>query len=172
MIHEELKLSEDLKQRIASDPEGATLHGMLKHGTLATMKRPIWKAVLTRDTEMLGELAQNEALVQQSMENFKTYFNTLREQGVMRTDLDMKQLIYMANAITTGFLLINQFLPEGFKMSDETAADLLAETIKRTFASSVPTTLEKRQELTNAFNHFLDDGVDLLKSQEHKEAEL
>ena len=171
LIHEELKLAEDIKQLIASDPEGTTLHRMLRHATLATMKRPIWKAVMTRDTEMLGELVQNEAAVQQSVDNFMTYFNTLLGQGLIRTDFHLKQLVYLVNAITMGFLLSDQFLPEEFKMSDEIAADLLAETIQRTFASSVPTTLEERQELTRAFNHYLDGSVDLLRAQEQKELE-
>ncbi len=171
LIHEELELMEDLKQRIASDPEGATLHGMLKHATLATMKRPIWKAVMTRDTEMLGTLLQDETAIQRSIENFKIYFNVLHEQGLIRSDLDMKQLMYLVNAITVGFLLIDSFLPEEFKVADEMAADLLADTIKRTFASGVPTTLDKQHELTQAFNYYMDDGVNILKEQEYKEVE-
>lgn len=172
LIHEELKLMEDMKQRIVSDPEGATLHGMLKHATLATMKRPIWKAVLTHDTEMLGALVQDETVTQRSIENFKLYFNVLHEQGLIRSDLDMKQLVYLVNAITIGFLLIDPFLPAEFKVTDEIAVDLLADTIKRTFASRVPTTVEKQHELTQAFNQYLEDGVDILKAQEREEEEL
>lgn len=169
LAYEELKLAEDMKQRIAGDPEGTTLHRMIKHATLATMKHPIWKAVMTRDIEMLGELIQNEAGVQKSTENFVAYFNVLHEQGLIRADLDMKQLVYLLNAITMGFLTSDQFLPEEFRVSDEIATDLLAETIKRTFASSTPTTAEKQQELTQAFNQYLDGNVDMLKAQEHKE---
>ncbi len=168
IVYEELKLTDDMKQRIASDPEGTTLHGMLKHATVATMKHPIWKAVMTRDTEMLGELIQDEAVVQKSVDNFMGYFNTLHEQGLIRTDLDMKQLIYLVNAITMGFLLSDQFLPEDFKVSDEIAGDLLAETIKRTFASGVPATSEKQRELTQAFNQYLDGSVDILKAQQEE----
>ena len=168
IVYEELKLTDDMKQRIASDPEGTTLHGMLKHATVATMKHPIWKAVMTRDTEMLGELIQDEAVVQKSVDNFMVYFNTLREQGLIRTDLNMKQLIYLVNAITMGFLLSDQFLPEDFKVSDEIAGDLLAETVKRTFASGVPATSEKQRELTQAFNQYLDGSVDILKAQQEE----
>ena len=168
IVYEELKLTDDMKQRIASDPEGTTLHGMLKHATVATMKHPIWKAVMTRDTEMLGELIQDEAVVQKSVDNFMGYFNTLHEQGLIRTDLNMKQLIYLVNAITMGFLLSDQFLPEDFKVSDEIAGDLLAETVKRTFASGVPATSEKQRELTQAFNQYLDGSVDILKAQQEE----
>ncbi len=169
LIHDELKLMEDMQQRIASDPEGTTLHGLLKHGVLATMKRPIWKAVMTRDTDMLGELAQDETLVQRSMENFKTYFNVLHEQGLIRPDLDMKHFVYLLSAITIGFLVVDPFLLEEFKVSDEIAADLLAETVKRTFVSSAPTTSNKQHELTLAFNQYVEDGVNLLKEEDYKE---
>ncbi len=169
LMHDELKLVEDMRQRIANDPEGTTLHRMLRHATLATMKRPIWKAVMTRDTEMLGKLAQDETLVQRSMDNFKTYFNVLHKQGLIRTDLNMKQFVYLVSAITTGFLLVDPFLLEDFRVSDETAADLLADTVKRTFASSTPTTLEKQHELTQAFNQYVEDGITLLEEQEYKE---
>ncbi len=171
LIHDELKLVEDMQQRIASDPEGMTLHGMLKHGTLATMKRPIWKALMTRDTEMLGELAQDEAVARRSMENFKTYFTVLHEQGLIRSDIDMKHFVYLLSAITIGFLVVDPFLLEEFKVSDETAADLLAETVKRTFASSAPTTSEKQHELTQAFKQYVEDGVKLLKEEDYKELE-
>ena len=160
-----------MQQRIANDPEGTTLHSMLKHAVLATMKRPIWKALMTRDTEMLGELAQDETLARRSAENFKTYFNVLHEQELIRPDLDMKHFVYLVSAITTGFLLVDPYLVEEFKVSDETAADLLAETIKRTFASSAPTTSEGQQELTQAYNQYVEDGVNLLKEEDFKELE-
>ena len=35
LIREDFKYVEDLKQRIASDPEGSTLRGFVKHSTLA-----------------------------------------------------------------------------------------------------------------------------------------
>src|SRR6478672_9596658 len=50
---EDIKLAEDIKRRIASDPEGSTLRGFVKHTTLALMKNPLVKAMLLNDTEML-----------------------------------------------------------------------------------------------------------------------
>ncbi len=172
LVREELKLIEEVKQRIADDPEGTTLHGSIKHATLVTMKHPIWKAVLLRDADMLGELVQSDyatTAAQQNMANFKLYLEVLRDQGLLRTDLDMKQLIYLVTAIMMGFLLVDPFLPEELKVSDEEAADMLADTIKRTFASSTPTTSDKQQEVTHAFNRYFEGEVDMLKAQEHRE---
>ena len=175
ILHEEAKLLEDLKQLIANDPEGATLHGMIKYATLATLKRPIWKAIMLRDTDMVGDFAQSEyanQATQKNIENFQVYFETLRAQKLIRTDLTMKQLLYLVNTISIGFLLIDPLLPQEYKMSDEEAVDLLADTIKRTFASRVPTTAEAQQELKQVFNGYLEGTLDLLQEQESKEAEV
>ncbi|HYX49347.1 MAG TPA: helix-turn-helix domain-containing protein, partial [Ktedonobacteraceae bacterium] len=45
LIREDFKYAEDLKQRIASDPEGSTLRGFVKHSTLALLNNPLIKAV-------------------------------------------------------------------------------------------------------------------------------
>lgn len=174
IVHEEMKLMEDMKQLIESDPEGATLHGMIKHAMFATMKRPIWKAIMLRDTDTLGEFAQSAyaaEATQKNIENFKVYFEMLRAQKLIRTDLTINQLLYLANTIAIGFLLIDPLLPQELRVSDEEAVDLLADTIKRTFASSVPITSEAQQELTRTFNQYLEGTIDLLQEQERKEAE-
>ncbi len=172
LVREELKLTEDMQQRISNDPEGTTLHGMLKYGMLATMKRPIWKAILLRDADVLGELAQsNYAATQKSIDNFRVYFDLLRSQELIRTDLTMNQLIYLVNAISAGFLVIDPLLPQEFRLSDEEAADMLADTIQRTFASKASDTVNTQQALTHAFNQYIEGAVDMLKEQEHKEAE-
>ncbi len=175
LVREELKLIEEVKQRIADDPEGTTLHGSIKHAMFMTMKHPIWKAVLLRDADMLGELVQSDyatTAAQQNMANFKLYLEVLRDQGLLRTDLDMKQLVYLVTAITMGFLLVDPFVPGELKVSDEEAADMLADTIKRTFASGTPTTSEKQQEVAHAFNRYFEGEVDMLKAQEHREEEV
>src|ERR1700694_2179561 len=61
MKREYIRLVQDLQQRIASDPEGGTLHGLTKHSMLATLKSPLMKAVLLRDTDLLGEWMRKES---------------------------------------------------------------------------------------------------------------
>src|SRR5579884_1565785 len=55
MRREYIRVVEDIQQRISNDPEGGTLEGITKHTMLATMKSPLMKAVLLRDTDLLGE---------------------------------------------------------------------------------------------------------------------
>src|SRR6266705_648015 len=86
MTREGLKVTEDIKQRIASDPEGSTLRGFVKHSTLALIQNSLMKAMYLNDTEMLGELASREyssATYPQRIENYKMYLEFLRSHGMV-----------------------------------------------------------------------------------------
>lgn len=174
IIHEEAKLIEDIKQHVASDSEGTTLHGVIKHSIFATLKRPIWKAVMLRDTDMLGELARREASNTQSqerIESFKTYFEFLRSHGLVRTDIGIQEQIYMLEAISLGFLLAEPFLPDEFKFPDEVVAEMTGETIRRTFELREPATANEVQEGSRAFKQYFDRSVEIIKAQDQKEME-
>src|SRR5437764_13081289 len=89
LIREDFKYAEDLKQRIASDPEGSTLRGFVKHSTLALMDNALIKAVFLNDTELLGELASREyssATYPQRIENYKHFLTFFRSHGLDSTD--------------------------------------------------------------------------------------
>ena len=60
MRREYVRLVEDIQQRIESSPDGGTLQGITKHSMLATMKSPLMKAVLLRDTDLMGEWMRKE----------------------------------------------------------------------------------------------------------------
>jgi AcrR family transcriptional regulator len=173
--HENLKVAEDIKQRIANDPEGATFHGMLKHSILATMKHPLWKAVMLRDTDMLGELVNKEmgdALSRERLADFKAYLDFLQSHGLMRTDLSTEELFLILSALSIGFLLVDQFMPDNFKFSDEKTAEMLADTLQRTFAPSTPAPVDGIQEASQAFNQYFERTVDIIKEQDQKEPGL
>ena len=170
--HENLKVAEDIKQRIANDPEGTTFHGTIKHSILATMKRPLWKAVMLRDTDILGELANKEmgdALSRERLADFKTYLDFLQSHGLMRTDLSTEELYFILSALSIGFLLVDQFMPDDFKFSDEKTAEMLADSIQRTFAPSIPAPVDGIQEASQAFKQYFERTVDIIKEQDQKE---
>src|SRR5215467_5688451 len=54
MLREKVAMAADIQQRLAGDPAGASLRGLLKHAALALMRRPLLKAVLLRDTQVFG----------------------------------------------------------------------------------------------------------------------
>lgn len=168
MLREERALADDIQQRIASDPQGATLHGVIKYTVLAILKNPIMKAVFTGDTDMLGEIArmkQGITRYQERLASFNVYFEILRSQGLIQTDFNLKQAIYILSAISTGFLLVDPLLPDELKLSDEEAADMLAETIRRTFETSQYIPPETAKAASQAFNAYFEHGFDDMKEE-------
>ncbi len=172
MAREEQALADDIKQRIASDPQGTTLHSVIKHTVLATLKNPLMKAVFMGDTDMLGEIARMKhrtARYQERLANFNVYFEVLRDQGLIRTDLSLKQEIYILSAISTGFLLVDPLLTDELKLPDEEAAEMLAETIRHTLEPTQPTRPEAAQAASQAFDHYFDHTVESMKEEIRQE---
>lgn len=135
LVRERTRVTSDIQQQIMNDPEGGTLHGMMKHATLMALTNPIIKALMIQDAEMLGELARTEFSkrdIERRIALNRVLLETLRAQGVLRSDIDLDKQFYMLWAISIGFLLVDQFLPEQLKFSSEQVADMLAETIQRT----------------------------------------
>jgi AcrR family transcriptional regulator len=174
LLREDFKFAEDLKQRIASDPEGSTLHGFVKHSTLALTDNPLMKALFLNDTEMLGEIASREyssAAYPQRIENYKNFLTFLRSHGLVSTDIGIREQTYILSAVWIGFLLVDPWMPEEFKVSDEEMVELLADTVQRALE---PRNTETRagkeaaslQEVSNALNMYLDQEVDALKDMQ------
>ena len=173
MRREYIRLVEDIQQRISGDPEGGTLHGITKHSMLATMKSPLMKAVLLRDTDLLGEWTRKEyaspsysAQIAQSL----ALLELLRSRGVVRDDIDVRRQVFMLDAITMGFLMIDQYMPDDFKYSDEEIVEMTAETVERVFAPSQQPDEKTKQEISNALISTFDDIITLRTRIDQQEA--
>jgi AcrR family transcriptional regulator len=160
MRREYIRLVEDIQQRISGDPEGGTLHGITKHSMLATMKSPLMKAVLLRDTDLLGEWMRKEyanASFSEQIAQSLALFEHLRSRGVVRDDIDIRKQVYMLDALTLGFLLIDQYMPDDFKYSDEEIVEMTAEAVERVFAPSQQPDQKTKQEIANTVISSLDN---------------
>jgi len=170
ILHEKVAMAEDIKQRIACDPAGATLRGLLKHAALALMQRPLLKAVLLRDTEVFGKLVQREqssALSAEVLAGFTTYLQGLREQGLVRTDLSLQAQGAIFSSIFTGFFLAAPLLPDAFKPSDEELAELMAETGHRTLEPRDPVPSAAFQIATHTLTQYLDRSMERAQERLH-----
>jgi AcrR family transcriptional regulator len=171
LTREDLKLAEDMKQRIASDPEGATLRGFIKQSTTALMKNPLMKALFLNDTDMLGEFASREyssGTYPQRIENYKVFLEFLRSHGMVSTDIGIREQTYILSAVWIGFLLVDPWMPEEFKLSDEEMIEMLADTVQRALEPRNTATGSAKdagslQEVSNALNLYIDQEVDAIK---------
>jgi AcrR family transcriptional regulator len=172
MQRERLVLTEDVKQRITADPEGATLRGLLKHSTLALLKRPLLKAVLMRDMDVIGKLAhsqQSSAAYAERLAGFTTYLEVLREHDLVRTDLSLRAQEYMLSAIFMGFFLVAPLMPSELALTDEEIADLLAETVRRTFESDRAVASDELQLASHAVMQYLNRDMAIVQEQFQQE---
>lgn len=170
ITREKAAMAADIKQRIARDPAGATLRGLLKHAALALMQRPLLKAVLLRDTEVFGKLVQREqssAISAEVLAGFTTYFQGLSEQGLARTDLSLQAQAAIFSSIFLGFLLAVPLLPDAFKPSDEALAELMAETGHRTLEPRDPVPSDAFQSASHTLTQYLDRSVATAQEQVH-----
>jgi hypothetical protein len=78
----------------------------------------------------------------------------------------------MLSAISMGFLLINQYMPDDFRYSDEEAVEMLAESVKRTFALSPPAgpqpDKKTKQEVSDTLSSYIDEILALRRNQEEE----
>jgi AcrR family transcriptional regulator len=174
MEREDVLLLEDIKRLMTDDLEGGTLHGLMKNSMLATMKRPLMKAVLLHDTDMLGQWARNETasdIYVQGQVAYLQYFEFLRSRGLVRTDIPAKELSYMMNSIAIGFLVAAPLMPEDYVFTDEETAEMIAEIVRRTFELRSPESSQEAAEISQGFTQYLDRITDILKEQHQQEAE-
>jgi len=171
---EKLGLAEDIKQRIEHDAEGATLRGILKHSALGLMERPLLKAVILGDMEVLGKLAhseQNRVAHADKLMGFTIYLELLRENGLVRTDLSLQAQVYMFSAIFMGFFLVAPLMPDGFTLSDEEIAELMAETVHCTLERGHSGPSDELQAVSRAFMQYLNRATEVAQEQFQKEVE-
>jgi AcrR family transcriptional regulator len=171
---ERLELAEDLKQRICADPAGATLRGILKHSALALMQRPLLKAVLMRDMDVLGKLAhrkQSSVDRADKLIGFKIYLELLREYGLVRTDLSLQAQVYMFSAIFMGFFFVAPLMPDEFTFSDDEIAELMAETVYCTLEAGRSVSSNELQAVSHVFMQYLNHATEIAQEQFQKEVE-
>ena len=175
MKREKLELAEELNQRIREDPAGSTLRGLLKHSALALLNRPLLKAVLLRDMEVLGKLARGEqssAAYAERLAGFTTYLELLHEHGLVRTDLSLRAQMYMLSAIFVGFFLARPLMPDEFTLSDEELAELMAETVHCTLEPARGFPSDALQTVSQAFLQYLEHDMAIVHEQFQQELEV
>jgi AcrR family transcriptional regulator len=175
MKREKLELAADVKRRIEADPGAATLRGQLKHSALALMQRPLRKAVLLRDLDVIGKLAhrnQSGAAYAERLAGFTTYLEVLREHELVRTDLSLRAQVYMLSAIFMGYFLIAPLMPDSLTLSDLELAELMAETVHRALAPDRPVASDQLQTASQAFTQYLNRNAAIAEEQFQQGLEL
>lgn len=129
---ERVHLIEDMR---ASAP--ATLSALYGQFVATTLRRPLLRAVLLGDSEVLGKLTrmkrQTSTTALELGDAFATYLGTLVEHGAIRKDPGDHELVI--GSIVYGFVFLPDQMPPEARPSDERIAELVTDTIDRTLGT-------------------------------------
>jgi AcrR family transcriptional regulator len=167
LLHELLALWRELAQRLRADPAEALLHRLLPALLLAIKQRPLARALFTRDTTLLGKLAQRQVAAQGlQLTGADELMRLCRRLGLMRADLSLAAQTYAFSALWTGFVFVDQFLGADDQATLETQAEALAYTIRQTFEpDTAPDTHTLQEQIAPALLAFLSQVIDAVEQQ-------
>ncbi|MBA8827441.1 AcrR family transcriptional regulator [Saccharopolyspora lacisalsi] len=130
LARESVELLDEALAELRRDPSEVRPHRLMRTMFLATERRPLVKALLTGDMEMLGSLADSQLGRQDAVSNAE-YFASMTRHGLLRTDV--AHLDYTMNAALTGFFVIDGLQPAADVPDVEARADGLAHTVRYAF---------------------------------------
>jgi AcrR family transcriptional regulator len=143
LLREVGEVMRELVEGMRRDPAEVQLHWVMRSLFVTIMRRPLARALYTRDIETLGKLAAGNVggirtRKEASAVSFDAYLDLLAEHGLVRADTDRQTRDYALHAMTSGFYLIEQLLPDDLQLPLEDKADCLAEVVRLAFAPPDP----------------------------------
>lgn len=124
-----------------ADPREVALHRYMRRFFLEAMRRPVLRALFTRDAEILDKFLSSPArkpLEGAKLMASREYLKVLAEHGLLRPGLRPDDLDYSLPTIVFGFFAIEPLLPAEITLGLEQKADHLADTLRRTFEPAEP----------------------------------
>jgi AcrR family transcriptional regulator len=178
---ERVLLLTDARTRLASAPGGPAPRTLIESLAVALTRRPLLRAVLVRDLDVIGRLAHDHHGAARTgagtgagagggtgggagddgaaVEALRGYLDELRRAGAVRDDLDAGALLTIVASTFTGFFFTPWLRGDMARADDEMAA-LLADTIDRALAPARGAR-EHRAPVAEATTRFLDASLDL-----------
>ncbi|MEU7897657.1 helix-turn-helix domain-containing protein [Nonomuraea sp. NPDC049152] len=126
---ERVHLLDDVRRSAPS-----TLHDLLHGLARELLRRPLMRASLLGDSEVLGKLTRHKresGTAPPTGELFETYIDALRDHGALRADLTTPEHLTVFASTLYGFLTAQRYLPDSMKVPDERLAELLADVGRR-----------------------------------------
>jgi AcrR family transcriptional regulator len=133
---EAVAMIEAVVAAMRADPAEVALHAYMRRFFLEAMRRPVLRAVFTRDADMLDKFLASPArrpLDSAKLLASREYLGVLAEGGLLRAGLRPQDLDYSLPTIVFGFFAVEPLLPAGLDLTLEEKAGHLADTLRRTF---------------------------------------
>ncbi len=119
----------------------ATLRELMRGLAGALLRRPLMRALLLGDNEVLGRLGRQkrESVTTPVLTGaFETYLGALAELGVVRADRTPAEQLAVVSSVLYGFLVTQGLLPESARVPDDRLPELIADTADRALSTDAP----------------------------------
>jgi AcrR family transcriptional regulator len=134
LVRDSLELTTALADAVARDPRLMLPAEQSAMVYVEVMKRPLLRAMFSRDQATLGDLAVDPTmrpLRRVKLDLFGDLLQILREHGLVRTDHDLDSQRFLTASVQAGFYLARPVLGQlGDELDDQATADLLAHTLR------------------------------------------
>ncbi|MFG1612471.1 helix-turn-helix domain-containing protein [Nonomuraea wenchangensis] len=122
-----------------------------------TLNRPLLRAVLLGDDEVLGKLTRMKRTSGTSLElggPFDAYIARMIEHGAVRAEPG--DHLTVISSIVYGFIALPDLLPEAARLPDERIAELVTDTVERAMSTGRPLPEADRRAVAEATADILD----------------
>ncbi len=151
--------SEDLKQRIAADPEGGLPHRLWMHSMLVALAHPLVAAMIKGQPDLFQGLmgAFDQQARSQLVGNADTYVAQLQQAGLIRADLPVPVITYLVAVLKMGFITAPELVGQDHLPSMEQLGVALSDLIRRWLEpEQLPSdTTAGKQALGEWLEHFI-----------------
>jgi AcrR family transcriptional regulator len=130
----------EVRDRLRAAGRPADLELVLAESVRAHQRNPLVTAVLTRNTEILGDLAKATAEEGSPRGVMVELLVALRSGGWIRTDRTLAEQVTMVASVYLGYFLTESLLPGEFHVPADAVPDLVAETVRRALERPEPLT--------------------------------
>jgi AcrR family transcriptional regulator len=140
---EAMRLLDDLVSQLGEDAGLALPHRLMRVIFVEVLRRPLVKAVLLSDPEVLGALAADDsvAAAQRELAGNPDYLDLLARHGLLRPGLASTSAGHILGSVMRGFFFdqdADMHSGRGKVLPAEQRADLLAEVLARTLETGAP----------------------------------
>jgi AcrR family transcriptional regulator len=165
LMREGLSLIEELLAALRRDPRDALPHRMMRTAFIGVLRRPLLRALILADREVMGRLAQDQRTQQiEGVLPGNAYPELLRKAGITPPGLTPEESLYSLGAITAGFFSQErgeQPRPEGV----ERRADVLANAVRRVLEPEGEVRPERLRELSESVIEMLESVAALVRGE-------
>ncbi|HYK84485.1 MAG TPA: TetR/AcrR family transcriptional regulator [Ktedonobacteraceae bacterium] len=130
---EQQRYNEEVKRRIAADPDGGLLHRITAHGMLVALTNPLMAAIFMGKTDIFNGFLEtyDPGLLNQVVGDADTYFDQLQHAGLIRADIPASLITYLLTALKVGIIHSSDIISQEHLPSAEQLTEVLSDLIRR-----------------------------------------